>query len=77
MLKFDRIYAIPCDPFAFPFINRHKGRFHDVIHCYNLGKKGRSSIRNERLSYTIGTIGLTRLTRLVTLARFDEPSIKT
>ena len=40
MLKFDRIYEIPCDPFAFPFINRHKGRFHEVIHCYNLGKKG-------------------------------------
>ena len=39
--------------------------------------KGRSSIRNERLSYTIGTIGLTRLTRLVALARFVEPSIKT
>ena len=22
-----------------PFINIHKGRVHDVTHCYNLGKK--------------------------------------
>ena len=36
--------AFPLRSVCVPFINMHKGRVHDVTHCYNLGAKMRSSI---------------------------------
>ena len=60
-----RFGAFPLRSVCVSFINMHKGRVHDVTHCYNLGKKVPSCIliisqqRDKRLtiSYLVLKIG--------------------